>query len=144
MDACCLSRPFDDQTQNRVHIETEAINNIITLAKLYKWVIFSSEVIDFEMEKIPEGKNGTEQIKFYYSITNEFISLTPKSIKRAQHFQKLGIKLLDSYHLALAEENNADLFLTTDDNLLSKAQTVGLNLEIANPATWLTETSNGH
>ena len=25
IDTCCLNRPFDDQTQDRIHLETEAI-----------------------------------------------------------------------------------------------------------------------
>jgi len=143
MDSCCLSRPFDDTTRDRIHIEAEAINHIGTLAKLYNWIIFRSDALDFEMENMPQTKKE-EELSFYFSITNKHINLTSESIKRAKYFQKLGIKPLDSYHLALAEENNTDLFLTTDDRLLSKAKTIRLNMEIANPATWLTEASNGH
>jgi hypothetical protein len=25
LDACCLNRPFDDQTQDRIHLESEAV-----------------------------------------------------------------------------------------------------------------------
>ena len=30
MDVCCWNRPFDDQTQTRVHLEAEAVLAIIT------------------------------------------------------------------------------------------------------------------
>jgi hypothetical protein len=46
--------------------------------------------------------------------------------------------------LAVAEENLADLFLTTDDKLLTRAKLIRLNMEAANPSTWLMEVSNGH
>jgi len=25
LDVCCLNRPFDDQTQDRIHLESEAV-----------------------------------------------------------------------------------------------------------------------
>jgi hypothetical protein len=31
MDNCCLNRPFDDQSNLRVHLEGEAIKTIISL-----------------------------------------------------------------------------------------------------------------
>jgi len=142
MDTCCLSRPFDDPADDRTNIEAEAVNHIIKLAKEHQWTIFSSDVIDFELSKSP---SRTERIfVFYKNHASKSIRLTPESIKRAQYFQKHGIKPMDSYHLAVAEENLADLFLTTDDKLLSRAKTVRLNMEVANPSTWLMEISNGH
>jgi len=35
LDACCLNRPFDDQTQDCIHLETEAI--VLILNRLEKW-----------------------------------------------------------------------------------------------------------
>ncbi|WP_420642969.1 hypothetical protein [Candidatus Leptofilum sp.] len=30
LDVCCLNRPFDDQTQDRMRLETEAIDVFLT------------------------------------------------------------------------------------------------------------------
>lgn len=29
LNVCCLNRPFDDQTQTRIHLEAEAVLSII-------------------------------------------------------------------------------------------------------------------
>lgn len=51
LDNCCLSRPFDDQTQDRIRLETEAI--LLILAHLYtrKWQWIASEVSMFEADQ---------------------------------------------------------------------------------------------
>jgi len=30
LDVCCLNRPFDDQTQERIHLESEAVLIILS------------------------------------------------------------------------------------------------------------------
>lgn len=53
MDVCCLNRPFDDQTQERIHLESEAILSILNRCEAKEWKLVSSEVIEFEIAKIP-------------------------------------------------------------------------------------------
>jgi predicted nucleic acid-binding protein len=50
-----------------------------------------------------------------------------------------GIKVFDSYHLAVAEENDCDVFLTTDDCFLKRAKEIALNIVVENPAKWIVE-----
>lgn len=37
LDVCCLNRPFDDQTQIRIHLEAEAILSIIQSVDDGEW-----------------------------------------------------------------------------------------------------------
>ena len=37
LDACCLNRPFDDQAQPRVHLESEAVLIILVCFKQREW-----------------------------------------------------------------------------------------------------------
>ena len=37
LDACCLNRPFDDQTQPRVRLEAEAISLILEKLHQAEW-----------------------------------------------------------------------------------------------------------
>jgi len=37
LDACCLNRPFDDQSQPRVHLESEAVLIILARLKTREW-----------------------------------------------------------------------------------------------------------
>jgi hypothetical protein len=50
LDTCCLNRPFDDQSQNRIRLESEAI--IIIMNKLHQgeWEWIGSEVLDIEVD----------------------------------------------------------------------------------------------
>jgi predicted nucleic acid-binding protein len=47
----------------------------------------------------------------------------------------------DATHIASAERSNADIFLSTDDRLLKKAQKNSplINVNINNPVQWLAE-----
>ena len=51
----------------------------------------------------------------------------------------MGFKSFDAMHIACAESEKADVFLTTDDKLLklAKRNKNKLNIDIANPVLWL-------
>ncbi len=56
--------------------------------------------------------------------------------------RKTGYKKpLDALHIACAEKAKADVFLTTDDNLLSKAvqNKTMMKVKVENPLRWVTE-----
>ncbi len=55
MDVCCLNRPFDDQTQDRIRIETEAILSILYRCQQGDWELIGSKIIDLELSNSPEG-----------------------------------------------------------------------------------------
>ena len=67
LDACCLNRPFDDQSQDRIRLESEAI--IIILNLLYKgeWKWIGSEALEIEIENNPniEKKNYLKRIAYF-------------------------------------------------------------------------------
>jgi uncharacterized protein with PIN domain len=52
---------------------------------------------------------------------------------------KLGFSGYDATHIASAERSRADIFLSTDDRLLRKAQRNirAINVAIDNPVQWL-------
>ncbi len=45
LDACCLNRPFDDQTQDRIHLEAEAVLLILTHVESGRWQWIGSEAL---------------------------------------------------------------------------------------------------
>ncbi len=54
LDVCCYNRPFDDQTQEKIHLETEAVLIILSNISLKNWELVGSDIIDFEISKIPD------------------------------------------------------------------------------------------
>ena len=53
MDVCCLNRPFDDQQQDRVHLEAEAVLLILKRCEAGEWQWISSTVVSYEVDNIP-------------------------------------------------------------------------------------------
>ena len=45
LDVCCLNRPFDDQRQDRIHLESEAVLTILKHIESGKWKLISSDAI---------------------------------------------------------------------------------------------------
>ena len=138
LDNCCLSRPFDDQTQERIRLETEAIVWIIDHFYEGQWRWVSSEVVMFEATPM-----GSRLLNY----AHQFVSVGTMETSRGKYLESLGFDPFDALHLACAESGNADLLLTTDDRMLKKAKSVSsqLHLRVENPLTWLQEvTENEH
>ena len=138
MDVCCLSRPFDDVSQNRVYLEAEAVSRIIFYCKKGRWILMASSIIDMEIGKIPDVDKFLKVV-LLYAVAKERIKLTRCILDRAAVFQQSGLRPFDSVHLALAEASGANIFLTTDDRLLRAASGMELHIKIANPVSWLME-----
>jgi len=137
MDVCCLFRPFDeDRTQDRIRREADAIFAILELCKENGWKILDSEMIDFEMATATNHVTA-KQIKELFPFAAERAMLGKDVEIRAIFFQCNGIDIIDSYHLALAETSGADVFLTTDDRFLRKANRIDLKIRVENPETWI-------
>ncbi|MBA4125004.1 MAG: PIN domain-containing protein [Acidobacteria bacterium] len=56
------------------------------------------------------------------AVAVEVIVADAEVEKRAQEFEKFGIKPIDALHLASAEAGQAEYFCTCDDKLLRKAK----------------------
>ncbi|MDR1394943.1 MAG: PIN domain-containing protein, partial [Deltaproteobacteria bacterium] len=52
LDACCLCRPFDDQSQDRIFLESESIVSIFSHFKDHSWTMVGSDILEYELMKI--------------------------------------------------------------------------------------------
>ena len=138
LDVCCLNRPFDDLTQERVQFESDAILLILSRCQTGKWTLVSSEAVDLEINKI-RNADKSKKILALLSVTGEKLVLSEAAIARSSELQKHGIKPMDSLHLAVAEIAKVDVLLTTDDAFLRAASRINLNITVANPVTWYME-----
>ena len=140
LDTCCLSRPFDDQTQTRIRQETEVISWIIPQFDLGDWYWISSDVLVDEVEQIRDSDQRL-QIKDLMTNVHQTVSIGAREILRGKQLGTLGFKEEDALHLACSESGSVDVFLTTDDKLLGKAKrdSSQLHVHVENPYTWLQE-----
>lgn len=142
LDVCCLNRPFDDQTQARVHLEAEAVLLILARCEMGDWNWIGSEVIGLEISQTPDPERR-RRVRLLASHAHRSIVVGQSEIERAQQFVAWGISAFDALHLACAESGGADVFLTTDDRLLRKSATHApqLRVRVENPLVWLREVS---
>lgn len=138
LDVCCLNRPFDDQEQDRVHLEAEAVLLILRHCESGEWKWVSSAVVSQEVENIPNSERGN-RVKELLNVVSEFIPLDDVAVARGEELKNLGFKTYDALHVACAEQAQVDVLLTTDDRLLRVAtrNSKKLKIHIENPLIWL-------
>ena len=141
-DCCCYNRPFDDQTQSRIHDESDAIISLINRCQNENLgTILGSTILKMEIDKISDPVKKVRVSSLSKSIS-ENITYSEIIKNRAKEIQKLAtIHEMDSLHIASAEIGNADVFLSTDDKLLKACQKIKANLKvrIKNPVSFLSE-----
>ncbi len=138
MDCCCYNRPFDDQTQDRVFLEAEAIISILKRCQSDDYKLYTSDALEFEILNISNMEKRCKVAELS-KIANCKLADNEQSAIIANELQKNGIKWLDSVHLSVAIANNVDVFLTTDDKLILRANNLGLKIKVINPLKWVTE-----
>ncbi len=139
-DVCCLNRPFDDQKQDRVHLEAEAILSVLKHIDEGNWKLVSSDAVIYEINKTANEErrnrllsiNGSAQI---------YVTVDERIFKRGIVIQEMGFTTYDAMHIACAESVQADIFLSTDKKLTNKAvrNRSKLLVAIENPLTWIQE-----
>jgi predicted nucleic acid-binding protein len=140
LDVCCLNRPFDDQRQPRVHLETEAVRSIIQAAVAgdVRWL--GSDVVEFEILRNPDAERR-QLVAALAALAIDRVVLQPADRERGRSLAALGFGAFDALHLACAERGRAEVLLTTDDRLLRRATRHAdeLRVRVLNPVTWVTE-----
>lgn len=138
LDVCCWNRPFDDQSQARVHLEAEAVLEILAMIEQGRWRLITSEAVDLEIEEMSDATRR-ERLKSAIPAHQERVQFGDPTIQRAVELERAGFPGMDAVHPAAAEQAQADVLLTTDDRLLRLARrhTRRLRVVVHNPLTWL-------
>ena len=138
LDVCCLNRPFDDQSQDKVRMEAEAVIGILKRCENKEWELVGSDIIKLEITKNRDHVKRQKVLLLYEGIAEE-IKYNAQIKARAAQLQNNGAKLLDSLHLAFAEHADVDVFLTTDTRLLKFAVRSDMRIRIDNPVSYFME-----
>ena len=135
LDNCCFNRPFDDQSQIKIRLETEAklfVQTQISYGLTLAW----SYILDYENSFNPfeERRNAIQRWRKRAVID---VSETPNTIERARQLRTLNIKGKDALHASCAAEAGCDYFpinfLSTDDILLKKLGGSAFGIPSLNP-----------
>jgi len=139
LDACSLQRPLDDRSQPRIHVEAEAVLTILGLVESGRWELLSSEALEFEIQRIPDVERRS-RAKEMLKLARPTLKLDADVQAYAGEFSLLGIKPMDSLHLAFASWTSADFFCTCDDKLLKQVKKLAsLNTTVVSPLQLIAE-----
>ena len=114
---CCFNRPYDDQTQLNIYLETQAKLHVQSLVYEKKLGLVWSFILTFENSRnIFNAKkiaiSQWENFSSTYVDNSEEIKLIAKEVMLT------GIKAADAAHVACAIVGNCDFFITVDKRLL--------------------------
>ncbi len=117
LDNCCYNRPFDDQVEIRVRLETWAKLRIQERVVLGEIELAWSYILDFENAANPfeVRRSAVASWKAKSAID---ISESPAVIDCAKLVSGLGVRSKDALHVACAVAAECRFFVTTDDRLL--------------------------
>ena len=119
LDICCFNRPFDDQSQLWIKLESEAKLKIQTDIQAGNLDLVWSYIIEGENEANPfeERKRAIREWKNYAIVDlDEEITILDK----AKMLNQIGLRSKDALHISCAISAGWQYFLTTDDKILNK------------------------
>ncbi len=135
LDVCALCRPFDDQAQMRIRLETNAVLLILSLVRSETLTLIVSPAHDVEIGAI-EDLAEREHLQLLLQKHGDRISFDlPRARQRAEQLVRQGLGLADAAHLALADQAGCD-FVTCDDRLLRQCRRTQLDVWCGTPIAY--------
>ncbi len=140
LDMCCLKRPFDDQTQPRISVETTAILSILRAVAEVRLHAVRSVAHDLENEVNPDARRAAAVAAWLCRLNP--IKPTPAQVRElVARLLPSALKPLDAYHLAWADYLDADVLVTYDDRFLAGAKKVVdlVRVRVVDPVSFVEE-----
>ena len=137
LDNCCFNRPFDDQSQLTIRLETEAKLHIQSAIRAGQYALGWSYILDYENAANPLEERRAE-IQRWEGLADSYATETPAILAAMKELVTVGVKPLDALHIACAQALDCQFFLTVDKGVLKKAETIS-QIQILNPITFVIE-----
>ena len=140
LDVCCLNRPFDDQSYDRIRLESRAVSLILEGVEAKRFLWYGSEIVFDEIENTPDHIKKNDMLSLCKDIS-EVILLTEGIEVRGRQLCEKGFSAYDALHLASCEAAGVDIFLTVDDKLIKRTVRLGneIGVKVGNPLLWIKE-----
>ncbi|QLE58388.1 PIN domain-containing protein [Nostoc sp. TCL26-01] len=141
LDTSIYNRPFDDQTQPKIFLETQAIILILQMIEVRLIELVNSSVLEYENSRNPFVVNQ-QSMERYLQIATLRVLVDENIKNRAEQLEQQGIKSIDALHVACAEASQSDYLITCDRRLINRCQ--NLSLTVINPNNFIFEVENGN
>jgi predicted nucleic acid-binding protein len=136
LDNCCFNRPFDDQSQPRIRIESDAKLEIQDKVRAREMELAWSYILDLENDANPY-ENRQTAIAAWKDLASKDTEETADIVAMANSLQSKDLKITDSLHLACAIALKCRCFFTTDDGILKKRAQIS-EIAVLNPFDYFT------
>jgi len=138
LDNCCYNRPYDDQRQMRIFLETQAKLYIQQLILEKKLKLVCSFVLRYENNENPDISNKDSISRFFLNAADYVGSEDREEVyAKAGELMQQGLRMKDAAHLACAIKAECEYLITTDDKMIKKY--TGDNIKLRTPLTFLDE-----
>lgn len=99
-----------------------------------------SSVLEFEIGRMPDLER-LRRVREMLADVSRWVRVEEADIARGEELEALGFSDFDALHLACAERGGAEVFLSTDDNLLRRAGRYAdqLRVQAVNPVNWISQ-----
>lgn len=144
LDNCCFNRPYDDQSQLRISLETQAKLHIQSLIVSDQFELTSSYMLDYECSRNPHEMRRATIRSFLDKNTVVYLNeadYKEQAEELAKEITSTGVKPADAIHTACAILANCDYLLTTDDRLLKYKSE---RIEIIDPIEFIKRIGGGN
>ncbi|AFY60093.1 PIN domain-containing protein [Synechococcus sp. PCC 6312] len=139
LDTSVFNRPFDDQSQAKIFLETQAVILIFQAIESQQIELVFSDVLEYESSRNPKQEQAIFVLT-YSQFAIHKVTLTQSIIDRAKTLQEIGVKELDALHVACAEAANCSYMLTCDKRLINRCK--NLIISVINPVDFILEFDN--
>jgi len=138
LDMCTFNRPFDDQNQLKIRLETEAKLHIQQGIINGYYELVWSYILEYEnnQNKFNDKRNA---IFSWKGIAKVHCAENDEIIEYAENLKKFGFRTKDALHIACSVYTKSDYFITTDRHLFNLKFN---DIEIINPMTFLNLTED--
>ncbi len=134
LDNSVLNRPFDDQRQPRIWLETLSFSLVLTLIEAAEAKLIRSPIHDLENSRNPFVPRR-QWVEKCLRLAEQRVALCESIKTRASALGRAGIGALDALHVACAEAASAERFLTCDDRVIRRYSG---RMTVQNPVTFTT------
>ncbi len=121
LDVSALCRPFDDQGQLRVRLETDAVPLILRQLEAKTYTLIASPMHDVEIAAIDDFAEREHLQRILDKSGAGFGFNLAKARERAEDLVRQVIGIADAAHLSFAEQAGCD-FITCDDRLIRQCK----------------------
>jgi len=136
LDNCCFNRPYDDQSQVKIRLETEAKLYIQSQINSNDLSLAWSYILDYENGRNPYPQR-MEAICRWKSLATSYVVESLEIKVRARLLVEKGLGTFDALHLACSVAGGASVFLTCDNGILRKRSILEIPLRISSPLEFL-------